>query len=67
MEEVHFNLNNIKSDLFRTTDARTMFTQTEDPIYVAFEHVDKFSIPFLAKSFVKELLNDSAKFISKVF
>ncbi|MBR6163700.1 hypothetical protein IKQ26_07420 [bacterium] len=67
MEEVHFDLTRVKSDLFNKCDGRTTFTQTEDPIYVAFEHVDNFSIPFLAKSFVKELVNDSVKFISKVF
>lgn len=67
MEEVHFNLDNVKSDLFKKCDSRTNFTQTEDPIYVAFEHVENFSIQFLAKSFVKELVHDSVKFISKVF
>lgn len=63
--ETHFDLNSIDSDLFSQTDRRTSFTTTADPIYMAFEHVDKFSISFLAKSFIKEFFNDSIKFISK--
>ena len=62
--ETHFDLSTIDSNLFTQSDRRTTFSTTADPIYLAIEHVENFSISFLAKSFVKELLNDSKKFIS---
>ena len=64
--ETHFDLSTINSNLFSQTDRRTAFSTTADPIYMAMEHVENFSLSFLAKSFVKELLSDSKKFISKV-
>lgn len=63
--ETHFDLSSIDSDLFTQKDRRTTFSTTADPIYLAMEHVENFSLGFLAKSFVKELLNDSKKFISQ--
>ena len=64
--ETHFDLSTIDSNLFSQTDRRTTFSTTADPIYMAMEHVENFSLSFLAKSFVKELLSDSQKFISRV-
>ncbi len=62
--ETHFDLSSIDSDIFKVKDRKTTFSTTADPIYMAIEHVENFSLSFLAKSFVKELLNDSKKFIA---
>lgn len=63
--ETHFDLSSIDSDIFNQNDRRVAFSSAVDPIYMAMEHVENFSLGFLAKSFVKELLSDSKKFISK--
>ncbi len=63
--ETHFDLSSIDSDLFKQNDRRVAFSSATDPIYMAMEHVDNFSLGFLAKSFVKELIRDSKKFICR--
>ncbi len=46
-------------------DPRMRFKNSRDPVYIAFEYVQKQSIKRLAKDFVRDLVNDSISFISK--
>ncbi len=46
-------------------DPRMRFKNSRDPIYVAFDHLQRQSLKRLATDFVKDLVNDSVAFISK--
>ena len=47
-------------------DARMRFRNSQDPIYVAFDYVDRQPLSKLAESFVKDQVRGFVKFISKV-
>ena len=47
-------------------DRQMRFNNSYDPIYVVFEKMENRPLKALAKDFVKELKDDTIKFISKV-
>lgn len=49
-----------------TMDARMRFNNSKDPIYFAFEYLEKRSVAQLAGDFVKESFTEIANFVSKV-
>ncbi len=54
------------TDLNHFNDPRMRFKNSRDPIYVAFDYVQRQSVKSLAKNFVKDILSDSLYFISQV-
>lgn len=52
-------------DLLDKKDIRMRFRNSKDPVYVAFEHLDKQPLPKLAMDFVKDSFTEIAMFISK--
>lgn len=51
-------------DLNALNDKRMRFKNSRDPIYVAFDHLQKQSMKRLAKDFVKDLINEGISYIS---
>ena len=51
------------TDLNHFNDPRMRFKNSRDPIYVAFDYVQRQSVKSLAKNFVKDILSDSLYFI----
>lgn len=47
-------------------DRRMRFNATKDPIYFAFDYIEKRSLPALAGDFVKDSFSEIASFISRV-
>ena len=47
-------------------DARMRFKNSKDPVFVAFDYIDKQSIPQLAADFVKDTVFDIMQFVSNV-
>lgn len=47
-------------------DPRMRFKNSRDPIYIAFDYVQRQSVKNLAKEFVKDIISDGLAFISKV-
>lgn len=47
-------------------DVRMRFNSSKDPIYFAFDYIEKRSIPALACDFVKESFSEIVNFVSKV-
>ena len=47
-------------------DARMRFKNSKDPVYVAFDYIDKQSIPQLAADCVQDLLFDVMHFFNNV-
>ena len=52
-------------DILDKKDRRMRFKNSKDPIYVAFEYIDKQPLKKLAIEFVKDSINDMIVFISK--
>lgn len=52
-------------DILDKKDRRMRFKNSKDPIYVAFEYIDKQPLKKLAIEFVKDSINDMIIFISK--
>lgn len=48
------------------TDVRMRFNTSRDPIYFAFDFIERRSLPALAGDFVKDSFTEIANFISKV-
>lgn len=46
---------------------RTIFKQAKDPVYLAYEHIDRQPLNKLAKDFVKETAMDFVEFVAKIF
>ena len=46
-------------------DPRMRFKNSRDPVFIAFEHMERQSIKRLAQDFVKEIISDTVAFISK--
>ena len=46
-------------------DKRMRFKNSRDPIYVAFDHLQRQSVKRLAKDFVKDLINEGVSYISR--
>ena len=64
---VHYTTENIfKGVEIQGTDPRMRFRNSQDPIYVAYEYVDKQPLSKLAESFVKDQVKGLVKFISKI-
>ena len=47
-------------------DARMRFKNSKDPVYVAFDYIDKQSIPQLAADCVQDLVFDFMQFFNNV-
>ena len=47
------------------TDSRMRFRNSQDPIYIAFDYIDKQPLDKLAKSYMEDKLKEIAKFISE--
>ena len=48
------------------TDSRMQFTNAQDPIYFAFEYLERKSVPELMTEFVKDSFFEVVNFVSKV-
>ena len=46
-------------------DQRMRFKNSRDPIYVAFDYMQRQSVKSLAKEFVKDIINEGLSFISQ--
>ena len=46
-------------------DKRMRFKNSRDPIYVAFDHMQRQSLKRLAQEFVKDLIEEGVSFISQ--
>ena len=47
-------------------DSRMRFRNSQDPIYIAFDYIDKQPLDKLAKSYMEDKLKEFAKFISEL-
>lgn len=52
--------------LDNNTDLTMRFTNAKDPIYFAFDYLEKRSVPQLMSDFVKDSFFEIANFVSKV-
>lgn len=66
---IHFkNIEGLKDtlDQIDVTSIRTSFKAAKDPIYLAFDHIDKQPLKKIAKDFVKEMSNGVIEFITSI-
>ena len=54
------NINNLNA----LNDKRMRFKNSRDPIYIAFDHLQRQSVKRLAKDFFKDLINEGVSYIS---
>lgn len=66
---IHFkNIEGLKETLDEIDFAniRTSFKAAKDPIYLAFDHIDKQPLKKVAKDFVKEVKNGVIEFVTSI-
>ena len=54
-----------QSDVLEQKDRRMRFKNSKDPVYVAFDYLDKQPLKKLALEFVKDSITDIMFFVSK--
>ncbi len=62
------NLEGLKKTLddIDTSNIRTCFKAAKDPIYLAFDHIDKQPLKKVAKDFVREMQDGLVEFITSI-
>ena len=55
-----------RNDLLDKKDRRMRFKNSKDPVYVAFDYLDKQPLKKLAIDFVKDSITDIIVFVSKL-
>ncbi len=66
---IHFsNIEGLKSTLdeIDCANIRTSFKTAKDPIYLAFDHIDKQPLKKVAKDFVRDLSDGFVEFITSI-
>ena len=68
-DPIHFsNLEGLKQTLddIDVLNIRTQFKAAKDPIYLAFDHIDKQPLKKVAKDFVRDLSDGFSNFITSI-
>ena len=68
-DAIHFtNIEGLKSTLddIDVLNIRTSFKTAKDPIYLAFDHIDKQPLKKVAKDFVRDLSDGFVEFVSSL-
>lgn len=68
-DSIHFqNIEGLKSTLddIDILNIRTQFKTAKDPIYLAFDHIDKQPLKKVAKDFVRDLSDGFVEFITSL-
>ena len=68
-DSIHFtNIEGLKSTLddIDVLNIRTQFKTAKDPIYLAFDHIDKQPLKKVAKDFVRDLSDGFVEFITSL-
>ena len=68
-DAIHFtNIEGLKSmlDDIDVLNIRTSFKTAKDPIYLAFDHIDKQPLKKVAKDFVRDLSDGFVEFVSSL-
>ncbi len=68
-DSIHFtNLEGLKETLdnIDVANIRTSFKAAKDPIYLAFDHIDKQPLKKIAKDFVRDISDGLVEFISAI-
>ncbi len=68
-DSIHFtNIEGLKSTLdeIDVLNIRTSFKAAKDPIYLAFDHIDKQPLKKVAKDFVRDLSDGFVEFITSL-
>lgn len=69
LEPHHFsNIDGLKQTLddIDILNIRTQFKAAKDPIYLAFDHIDKQPLKKVAKDFVRDLSDGFIEFVSSI-
>ncbi len=68
-DTIHFaNIEGLKStlDTIDVANIRTSFKTAKDPIYLAFEHIDRQPLKKVAKDFVRDLSDGFVEFVTSL-